>query len=154
MFRKRPAYPSDLTDPQWELLKPHLPPPKARGRRRRVNLREIVNAIFYVLRTGCQWDYLPHDFPPPDTVYGYFQRWRRDGTWERLNTLLRGKVRQAVGKDPKPNAGIIDSRSVTPHPTGCGRPPKRAGCAALIAVRKSKAASGRSWWIHSDWCCT
>jgi putative transposase len=112
MFRKRQAYPSDLTDPQWELLKAHLPPPAERGRKRRVNLREIVNAIFYVLHTGCQWDYLPHDFPPPDTVYGYFQRWRRDGTWERLNTLLRGQVRQAAGKDPEPSAGIIDSQSV------------------------------------------
>ena len=112
MLRKRLAYPSDMMDAQWELLKPHLPPPAERGRKRRVNLREIVNAIFYVLHTGCQWAYLPHDFPPPDTVYGYFQRWRRDGTWERLNTRLRGKVRQAVGKDPEPSAGIIDSQSV------------------------------------------
>ena len=77
-----------------------------------VNLREIVNAIYYVLHTGCQWDYLPHDFPPADTVYGYFQRWRKDGTWERLNSLLRGQVRHAAGKDPEPNAGIVDSQSV------------------------------------------
>lgn len=112
MFRKRPPYPSDLTDAQWALLKPHLPPLAERGRKRRVDLREIVNAIFYVLHTGCQWDYLPHDFPAPDTVYGYFQRWRKDGTWEKLNTVLRGQVRQAAGKDSEPSAGIVDSQSV------------------------------------------
>jgi putative transposase len=112
MLRKRPAYPSDLSDAQWTLLKPHLPPPAERGRKRRVNLREIVNAIFYVLHTGCQWDYLPHDFPPADTVYGYFQRWRKNGTWEQRNTHLRGQVRQAAGKDAEPSAGIVDSQSI------------------------------------------
>ncbi|MEK7323805.1 MAG: IS5 family transposase [Chloroflexota bacterium] len=112
MFRKRKPYPSDLTDREWELLKPLLPPVKERGRKRRVDLREIVSAIFYVLRTGCQWDYLPHDFPPADTVYGYFRRWQGDGTWERFNTVLREKVRVQAGKDPTPSAGIIDSQSV------------------------------------------
>ena len=112
MFRKRTPYPSDLTDAQWQALKPHLPPPAGRGRKRVVNLREIVNAIFYVLHTGCQWDYLPHDFPAADTVYGYFQRWRKDGTWERLNSLLRGQVRQAVGKNTSRVPGSwIASRS-------------------------------------------
>ena len=108
---KRKAYPSDLTDAEWNLLAPLLPPVKARGRRRRVNLREIVNAIFYVLRTGCPWDYLPHDFPPPDTVYGYFRDGKNDGTWSRLNEVLRGQVRQSVGKEVEPSAGVIDSQS-------------------------------------------
>lgn len=112
MFRKRPAYPSDLSDLEWERLKPLLPPPHERGRKRTVNLREIVNAIFYVLHTGCQWDYLPHDFPPPDTVYGYFRQWRDDGTWERMNDRLRGKVREAAGKNSEPTAAIIDSQAV------------------------------------------
>lgn len=112
MFRKRTPYPSDLTEAQWQMLKPHLPAPAKRGRKRTVNLREIINAIFYVLHTGCQWDYLPHDFPPADTVFSYFQRWRKDGTWEQLNGQLRGQVRQAVGKDPEPSAGIVDSQSV------------------------------------------
>ena len=112
MFRKRPAYPSDLSDPEWERLKPLLPAPKERGRKRTVNLREIVNAIFYVLHTGCQWDYLPHDFPPSDTVYGYFRQWRDDGTWERVNDSLRRKVREAVGKKSEPTAAIIDSQAV------------------------------------------
>ena len=111
MFTKRKAYPSDLTDHEWEVLQPLLPPPKARGRRRTVNLREIVNAIFYVLRTGCQWDYLPHDFPPADTVYGYFRQWKNDGTWGQVNEVLRGKVRQAAGKEVEPSAGVIDSQS-------------------------------------------
>lgn len=111
MFRKRKAYPSDVTNAEWKLLKPLLPPPKPRGRKRRVNLREVVNAIFYVLRTGCQWDYLPHDFPPPDTVYGYFRQWKNDGTWGQVNDTLRGKVRQAAGKAVEPSAGVIDSQS-------------------------------------------
>lgn len=111
MFSKRQAYPSDLSEREWELLKPLLPPAKARGRKRSVNLREIVNAIFYVLRTGCQWDYLPHDFPPADTVYGYFRDWRNDGTWARVNEVLRGKVRQSVGKQVEPSAGVIDSQT-------------------------------------------
>ena len=112
MIGKRQPYPSDLSDAEWERLKPLLPEPYERGRKRRVNLREIVNAIYYVLRTGCQWDYLPHDFPPPDTVYGYFRRWTRDGTWERLNDGLRRQTREAVGKKSEPTAAILDSQAV------------------------------------------
>lgn len=111
MLTKRKAYPSDLNDAEWEQLEPLLPRPHVRGRKRQVKLREIVNAIFYVLRTGCQWDYLPHDFPPHDTVYGYFRDWKNDGTWGRVNERLRGKVRQAAGKEVEPSAGVIDSQS-------------------------------------------
>ena len=82
-----------------------------RGRIRSVNLRGIVNAIFCVLRPGCQWDYLPHHFPPADTVYGYFRDWRKDGTWARVNLVLRGKVWQSVGKDVEPSAAVIESQS-------------------------------------------
>lgn len=112
MLGKRKAYPSDLSDAEWERLKPLLPAPKERGRKRQVNLREIVNAIYYVLHTGCQWDYLPHDFPPADTVYGYFRQWKNDGTWEDWNAVLRRQVRQAVGKASEPTAAIIDSQAV------------------------------------------
>lgn len=112
MLGKRKPYPSDLSDIEWARLQPLLPAPHERGRKRRVDLREIVNAIFYVLRTGCQWDYLPHDFPPHDTVYGYFRHWTQDGTWERLNDKLRGQVRQAAGKANEPTAAIIDSQTV------------------------------------------
>jgi putative transposase len=120
MLFKRKPYPSDLSDAEWERLKPLLPAPKGRGRKRTVDLREIVNAILYVLRTGCQWDYLPHDLPPHDTVYGYFSQWTRDGTWSRLNDELRGQVRQAAGKDPEPSAGVIDSQSA--KTTECSGP--------------------------------
>jgi len=111
MFAKRKPYPSDVSDQEWERLKPLLPPAKRRGRKRTVNLREIVNAIFYVVRTGCQWDYLPHDFPPPDTVYGYFRQWQNDGTWGKVNDTLRGQVREAAGKDVEASAGVVDSQS-------------------------------------------
>lgn len=111
MFTKRQPYPSDVSDAEWPIVKPLLPPEKPRGRKRTVDLREIVNAIFYVLRTGCQWEYLPHDFPPTDTVYGYFRQWTNDGTWGKINDTLRGQVRQSVGKDVEPSAGVIDSQS-------------------------------------------
>ncbi len=112
MLFKRKSYPSDLTDPEWEVIKTMLPPPKPRGRKRRADLREILNAIFYVLHTGCQWGYLPHDFPPADTVFGYFNQWKNDGTWGRINDTLRGRVREQVGKDAEPSAAVLDSQSV------------------------------------------
>lgn len=111
MFTNRKPYPSDVSEREWQVLKPLLPTSKARGRKRVVDLREIVNAIFYVLRTGCQWDYLPHDFPPAATVYGYFRDWRNDGTWARSHEVLRGQVRQSVGKEAEPSAGVIDSQT-------------------------------------------
>ena len=112
MSKKHEPYPSDLSDAEWKVLQPLLPVPKVRGRKRKVDLREIVNAIFYVLHTGCQWGYLPHDFPPAETVYGYFRQWNNDGTWERFNDTLRRKVRQAAGKDAEPSAAIVDSQAV------------------------------------------
>jgi putative transposase len=112
MFNKRKPYPSDLTDAQWQTLMPHLPPAQVRGHPREVNLREIINAIMYVLHTGCQWEYLPHDFPLNDTVYGYFRRWQQDGTWAKLNEALRKQLRRQVGKDENPSAAIIDSQTV------------------------------------------
>lgn len=118
MIGKRKAYPSDLSDAEWERLRPLLPAPAERGRKRRVDLREIVNAIFYVLHTGCQWDYLPHDFPPHDTVYGYFRHWTQEGTWERLNDVLRRNVREVVGKKSEPTAAILDSQTVKTTESG------------------------------------
>jgi putative transposase len=108
----RKAYPTDLKDAEWELLEPLLPKAKPGGRPRRVDLREILNAIFYRERTGCAWDMLPHDLPPAKTVYDYFNKWSADGTWERVNALLVRQVRQAAGRDPEPSAAIIDSQSV------------------------------------------
>ena len=91
---------------------PLLPPAKPEGRPRTVNLRAIINALLYVLRSGCAWRMLPHDFPPWGTVYYYFRRWRRDGTWERIHEHLRPQVRQAEGREPTPSAGSMDSQTV------------------------------------------
>jgi putative transposase len=108
----RRPYPSDLTDAQWLLLQPLLPPPLPGGRQRTSDLREILNAIFYLVKNGCGWRALPHDFPPEGTVRDYFHRWRRNGTWERLNEALRRQVRCQAGRNDEPSAGIIDSQSV------------------------------------------
>jgi putative transposase len=109
---KRKAYPTDLKDSEWEILKSLLPEAKPGGRPRSVDMREIMNAIFYRERTGCAWDMLPHDLPPAKTVYDYFNQWSQDGTWERINGGLVRRVRQAEGRDPEPSAAIIDSQSV------------------------------------------
>jgi len=108
----RPAYPTDLTDAQWEIIEPLLPPAKPGGRPRTVNLREVVNAILYVMRTGCSWRMLPHEFPPWGTVHYYARRWRLDGTWTRVMIVLRERVRQKAGREPTPSAAIIDSQTV------------------------------------------
>jgi len=108
------GYPSDLTDAQWQVIAPHLPAqvPGRRGRPRIWPLRRITEAILYVDRAGCAWRYLPSDFPPWPTVYGYFAAWRDDGTLARLHDALRAQVRAAAGRDPEPTAAIIDSQSV------------------------------------------
>ena len=110
MNRRR--YPSDLTDGQWARLAPLLPPAKPGGHPRTVDLREVVNAILYLVREGCRWRALPHDFPPWSTVYGYFRAWRRDGTWQQVHDTLRAQVRVAAGREPTPSAGGLDSQSV------------------------------------------
>jgi transposase len=107
----RKPYPSDLTDEQWEILRPLIPVSRV-GRPRTVEMREVLNAIFYVDRAGCQWDMLPHDFPPKSTVYDYFAQWRDDGTWQAMMDTLRRQVRVAAGKEPSPSAGSIDSQTV------------------------------------------
>lgn len=114
----RRAYQSDLSDGEWEVLKPHLPVPQAPGRPRVHPLREVLDAVFYVVRSGCAWRLLPHDFPPWKTVYHYFRAWRLDGTWERLHEALRRRARVRLGRDPQPSAGIVDSQSV--KTTGVG----------------------------------
>ena len=134
---KRRPYPSDLTDEQWEVLFPALPPAKLGGRPRTVNLREVINGILYVLRAGCSWRMVPHDLPPWQTLYKYFRQWARDGTWERVHETLRPMVREAEGRSPTPSAAIIDSQSV--KTTGKG------GLAAMTLARRSLEESGTSW---------
>ena len=111
-------YPTDLSDAEWSLLEPHLPVPKRRGRPRVHSPREILNAVFYVLKSGCQWRLLPREFPPWKTVFHYFRTWRIDGTWERMNRVMRRQLREELGRYPEPSAGIVDSQSV--KTTGVG----------------------------------
>jgi putative transposase len=114
------TYPSDLSDAQCSLLKPHLPAPKRRGRPRRLHSpRQILDAVFfYVLKSGCQWRMLPRDFPAWKTVFHYFRRWRIDGILEGMNRVLRRRLRRELGRDPEPSAGIVDSQSA--KTTGVG----------------------------------
>jgi putative transposase len=106
------VYPSDLTDEQWQVLQPRIPPAKRGGRPREVDMREVVNAIFYLEKTGCQWAFLPGDFPPKSTVHDYFKRWRRDGTWQAILDALRCAVRLEQGRPETPSLGCIDSQTV------------------------------------------
>ena len=114
---KKP-YSTDLSDAEWACLEPHLPAPKANGRPRLYPLREILDAVFYVVRSGCSWRLLPHDFPPWRSVYHYFRRFRLDGTWARVHAAMRERVRVRLERNPQPSAGIVDSQSV--KTTGVG----------------------------------
>lgn len=105
------SYSTDLTDAEWQCLEPYVPAPSKRGRPRIHDSRIILDAIFYVLRSGCPWRLLPCDFPPWCTVYHYFRRWSRDGTWERVNRTIRELLRTRLGRNPQPSAGIVDSQS-------------------------------------------
>lgn len=105
-------YWTDLTDEQWRLIERHLPPESPRGRKRKYSLREIFNAILYLDRAGCSWRLLPRDFPPYRSVYGWFARWKRDGTFQRLQEALHLEVRVALGREPEPSVGVLDSQTV------------------------------------------
>ena len=104
-------YPTDLSNEEWRCVRPHLPEPALQGRPRLHGLRAILDAVFYVLKSGCPWRLLPREFPPWKTVYDWFRKWRIDGTWERLNAELRERLRCRLGRDPNPSAAIVDSQS-------------------------------------------
>ncbi len=120
--------PGDISNEEWAILEPLIPPAKPGGRPRSVNMREVITAIFYLDRTGGQWRALPHDFAPWSTVWSYFRRWRNDGTWQRIHTALREQARLKQGREPTPSAAIIDSHSVKTRQKG--------GLAATTARRK------------------
>lgn len=136
----RTPYPTDLTDHQWNVFSELLPPEKHGGRHRKYDMREIVNALFYVMRTGCAWRMLPHDFPRWDIVYKYFELWTKDGTWQRIHDELRRKVRKKSGKDPEPSAAVLDSQSV--------KTTEKGGSADMMVGRRSTVASVIFSWIH------
>lgn len=127
-------YSSDVSDLEWEWIEPILPKDKLVGRRRKVSLREIVNAIFYRADNGVKWRNLPGDFPDWQTVYAYFRLWVRLGVWERINTILVGELRWLSGRAKEPSLGIIDSQSVKLGQKG-------GMLKALMATKKSKGAS-------------
>ena len=112
------SYSTDLTDAEWECLKLHVPPPNKPGRPKIHSTRVILDAIFYVLKSGCAWRLLPRDFPPWETVYWWFRRWRIDGTFERLNAALRVRLRAQLRRNPQPSAGVVDAQSA--KTTGVG----------------------------------
>jgi len=112
MSSSKCRYSTDLTDAQWVLVERKLPRPKCKRRPREISLRDIVDAILYVVRTGCAWRLLPHDFPKWQTVYTYFRRWRLAGVWEKIHDLLREKTRRHAGRKSTPSAAIVDSQSV------------------------------------------
>jgi putative transposase len=114
----RKRYSTDLSDPQWREIEPFLPAPKRRGRKRKVDLREVVNAILYLSRTGCQWRNMPHDLPAKSTVWDYFARFKRTGTLTRIVDALRRKVRVEAGRDAEPKMAAIDSQTVATHHQG------------------------------------
>jgi putative transposase len=130
----RKPYPSDLSDAEWLILKPLLPKPKGFGHPVEVDLREILNAIFYVQRTGCQWEMLPHDLPPYTTVYGYFQKWQRKGIWQKIHDQVRHQLRQDLGRDEQSTVAIADSQSVKTTE-------KKGRSTALMVVKRLKGVS-------------
>jgi len=144
----RKPYPSDLTDAQWAILEPLLPPRVPAGSPRTTDLREVLNAIFYVLTSGCAWSALPHDFPPEGTVRDYFHQWRRSGLLQRIHDTIRDQVRAAAGKEAQPSAGCIDSQTVKATRTSgqrgydAGKKNQR-GQAAYLGGHPRVAAGGR-----------
>jgi putative transposase len=108
----RQPYPSDLSDAEWDILKPLLPKPKGFGHPVEVDFREILNGIFYVQRTGCQWEMMPHDLPPSSTVYSYFRKWQRKGIWQQMHDQIRQQLRTTLGRDEQSTVAIADSQSV------------------------------------------
>jgi putative transposase len=132
---KQHRYPSDLTDAQWKLLAPLFASSIAEPARVHA-VRDVLNAVFYVNRTGCQWDYLPPNFPPWKAVYNQFDRWKKNGTWDKVHDTLRDGLRTTASRNPQPTAAVIDAQSA--------KTTEKGGLVAMTLVRKSKVASDTS----------
>ena len=143
--RKGLRYPSDLTDAEWALVEPLIPPARHGGRKREVDVREVLNGIFYVLATGCQWRALPKDLPPKSTVHDYLQLWDWDGTLLRLHHTLYVQARELAGRQASPSAAILDSQSVKGAEKGARGSTRRG----TMRARRSRARSATSSWTRS-----
>lgn len=139
----RDPYPTDLNDSQWKTIEPLIPPAKPGGRPRSVDMREILNAIVYVVRSGCAWRMMPNDLPVWSTVYDYFRQFRKAGLWQRIHDVLRAQLRRQEGREESPSAAIIDSQSV--------KTTEKGGLAGMTRARKSTDANAIWWWTRSDW---
>ena len=143
MLHEAQVYASDLTDEQWALIEPLIPVYRW-GRPRTLSMRAVVNAILYLLVTGCQWRMLPKDYPNHNSVYHHFRQWSLEGVWEQINTVLREHVREQAGRPAQPSAASVDSQSVKTTAVG--------GNAALTAANRSKDANGICWSIRWATC--
>lgn len=132
----RKAYSTDLSDSEWEILAPLIPAAKSGGHPRTTNMREVCNAIYYHLKTGCQWEMLPGDFPPSSTVYSYYRKWQKQGVWEQLNHRLRDKLREKLGRSVQPSALAADSQSVKTTE-------KRGMCTVLMVANLLRAGNAK-----------
>lgn len=135
--RRGLRYPSDLTDPEWALVEPLIPPARRGGRPRKVDVREVLNAVFYVLSTGCQWAALPRDLPPRSTVWDYLDLWDWDGTIQRIHHALYVECREKAGREASPTTAIIDAQSAKGAVKGGARLIRKG----LMRARKSSGAS-------------
>ena len=145
MAARRLTYTTDLTDEEWQLLKPLLPPEKTGGRPRKYPMREVINGIQYVLRAGCAWRLMPHDLPQWQTAYQTWRAWRQDGTWLRIHDQLRDEVRTRMGRHRQPSAAIIDAHTV--------KTAEKGGLLAMTARRSSMGAHAISSWRRRVSCC-